>query len=188
MRSNGQMTLSAEDHAVEPFTQFCYVARDFEVAIDKWVLAGAGPFFELDLSGLTDRDYRGTVARDTVRLGFGFLGTSQVEIVQPTNDAPSIYREVLDTRGEVLHHIQPKMRPISAELFDAESARYESMGLKLAYSLTAPGVGRVAFFDGTEKLGFFIELVERSEEWCAKYAWMYEEHLNWNGKDPIRRL
>lgn len=171
---------------MKPFTQFCYVARDFEAAVGKWVLAGAGPFFELDLSRLTERNYRGTLAQDTVRLGYGFLGTSQVEIVQPTNDAPSIYREVLDTRGEVLHHIQPNMRPLSPELFDAESARYESMGLSVAYSLTAPGVGRVAFFDGLEKLGFFVELVERSKEICAMDAWMYEEHVNWDGKDPIR--
>lgn len=126
---------------MKPHTQFCYVVKDFDAAIKKWVLAGAGPFYEFDMSRLPSRNYRGTVAQDTVRVARDFLGTSQVEIAQPTNDAPSIFCEVLDTRGEVLHHIQPNIQAISPEFFDSESARYESMGLSLALSFHAPGMG-----------------------------------------------
>lgn len=173
---------------MEPYTQTCFVARDFEKAILQWTAIGAGPFYVPDLSALPpDRNYRGTIAKDDTLVARGFLGTTQIEIATPINDEPSIFQEVLATRGEGLHHVMPSVGPTTPEQFDALCAKYEALGLKAAYSMNVPWIGRVVYYDGFEKLGYFIELTERSPEMHAATVAMYNEHLTWDGTDPIRR-
>lgn len=172
---------------MKPYTQICFVAHDFEKAIAQWTAIGAGPFYKPDMSQLPpDRTYRGRIAKDTNLVARGFLGTTQIEITTPTNDEPSIYQEVLKTRGEGLHHVQPSINPTTPEQFDALCAKYEAMGLEQCCSMIVPWIGRVVFYDGFAKLGYFIELTERSEEMHAASVEMYKTHLTWDGTDPIR--
>ena len=173
---------------MEPYTQTCFVARDFERAIASWTAIGAGPFYVPDLSKLpADRKYRGSIARDVTLVARGFLGTTQIEIATPINDEPSIFQEVLAARGEGLHHVMPSIQPTTPEQFDALSAKYEAMGLEAAYSMVVPWLGRVVYYDAFQKLGYFIELTERSEQIHAASVEMYKAHLVWDGSDPIRR-
>ena len=173
---------------MEPYTQTCFVARDLERAISQWTAIGAGPFYLVDVSLLPpDRLYRGAIAKDVTLVARGFLGTTQIEIATPANDEPSIFQEVLVTRGEGLHHVMPSVQPTTPAQFDALSAKYEAMGLERCYSMVVPWIGRVAYFDGFATLGYFIELTERSEEMHAAAIEMYKTHLSWDGSDPIRR-
>lgn len=172
---------------MEPYTQICFVVRDFEKGIAQWTGLGAGPFYQVDMSRLpSDRTYRGSIAKDSFLVARGFLGTTQIEITAPTNDEPSIYQEVLRARGEGLHHVQPSIRPTSAEQFEALCAKYEAMGYEQCSAMVVPGIGRVVFYDALEKLGYFIELTERSEEMHAASVATYETHLAWDGSDAIR--
>lgn len=172
---------------MEPYTQICFVVRDFEKGIAQWTALGAGPFYAVDMSLLPpDRTYRGEIATDTFLVSRGFLGTTQIEITTPTNSAPSIYQEVLKDRGEGLHHVQPCIKPTTPEQFDTKCAEYEAMGFEQASAMVVPGIGRVVFYDSYKKLGYFIELTERTEEMHAASVAAYNAHLTWDGADPIR--
>ena len=168
------------------YLQICYVVHDMNQAMLNWAAIGAGPFYTAHSSVLPEFNYRNSVGRDTFIAARGFHNSTQIEFIQPTNAAPSIFREVLDTRGPGLHHYQPDCCPLSAEQFDQCYARYERMGLKPALSWVAPRSGRTVFFDALEKLGFFIELTERSAGSHKSNMLMYQEHLEWDGQEPIR--
>ena len=110
--------------------------------------------------------------------------------MQPTNKAPSIIREILDARGEgAVQHMYPNIRPLDASQYDALCAKYRTMGLEEALSFQVPGMGRNAFFDATQSLGCFLEVLEFSEEaYNLVLGGMYEAHCEWDGSDLIRSM
>lgn len=168
------------------YTQAAYVVFDLEAAIDAWARTlGAGPFFVFD-SPVDDKIYRGKPGSDTNLAAMGFLGGTNIEIFQPVNDAPSMYREVLETTGEGAHHVIPRMRPMTDEDFDRACAGYEALGLELSTSGTVPGVGRIAFYDARDRIGQFIEVIQLSRETYPVMDLMHDAHVDWDGKDPLR--
>jgi len=178
-----------------PYTQICYVSLDLDRSIDRWIRAGAGPFYIGDSSTLPpDRTYRGEIATDQFRAAIAFLGSTQIEIVQPLDEQRSFYREVLerhpaDASDEVLHHVQPKARPMSEAAFDEECRQLERDGLNCVATLTAPGGGTVRYYeDASNLLGFFIEMSHKSERVFALMEKMHAQHLAWDGKDPVREM
>src|SRR3546814_14882819 len=113
-----------------------------------------------------------------------FSGTTCIELVQPTNDQPSIFREVLDRHGEgAVHHHYPKIRCLTAPEYDALCASYRTLGYEEALSFHLPGLGRNSFFDATADLGFFLEVLEVPD---AAYEYMmggmYRQHVQWDGQ------
>mgnify|MGYP003574955684 CR=1 FL=1 len=181
--------------SLAPYTQICYVSLDLDRSIERWIRAGAGPFYVGDSASLPpDRTYRGAIAVDQFRAAIAFLGSTQIEIVQPLDDQPSFYREVLernraDAKEEVLHHVQPKARPMSEAAFDEECHKLERDGLNCVATLTAPGGGTVRYYeDPANLLGFFIEMSHKSERVFALMEKMFEQHLAWDGKEPVREM
>lgn len=174
------------------FTQFNYVTHDCEALARRWVESvGAGPFFfwELDDPGLTPtRTYRGQPAGDTFKACYGFIGASMLEFMQPTNDAPSLLREVLDVQGEALQHIFPAIRPRSPEAFDAQHEAYVAAGCPCVADGAAPLFGRAHFYDGRASIGAFIEMVELLPPSYGIIERMHEAHAGWDGARPIRDL
>jgi hypothetical protein len=191
----GRRDEEGEVMALGPYTQICYVSLDLQRSIDRWILAGAGPFYTGDSSALPqNRTYRGEPATDRFRAAIAFLGSTQIEIVQPLDDGPSFYREVLerdsaDGGDEVLHHVQPKARAMSLDAFDAECARLERDGFICVATLTSPGGGTVRYYeDPARQLGFFIEMSHKDERMFALMEKMFAQHLAWDGKDPVREM
>ena len=174
--------------ALASFEQICFVVHDIQKEIAKWVSLGAGPFYlrEVHFSPGRNFNYRGREAKDSCVICLGFFGNTQIELSQPLDTEPSIFREVLDSKGEGVHHLQPRCRPLAAEEFDSEFRRYESLGLEPGLSLQLPDSSRVVFFDGMAKYGFFIELVERPLATFKENLKMYGEHCAWDGNDPVR--
>jgi Glyoxalase/Bleomycin resistance protein/Dioxygenase superfamily len=177
---------STASYPFTKYTQICHVVHDMKKSIMNFVALGAGPFYTIDSSQVPERNYRGHIGRDdTFDSARGFLNAVQIEIVQPINNAPSLFREILDTKGETVHHYQPTSRARTPTEYDAEYARFAGMGLKPVLTFVHGG-RRSAFFDGQERFGFFIELNERDQEEFHLNRLMYEEHLTWDGHDPIR--
>ena len=87
-------------------TEICYVTTDLTRAIERWAQdLGAGPFFTLTIpADFGTRTYRGRPAQDSFSAALGFCGSTLVEFVQPLNDRPSVFREVLDERGDLAAH------------------------------------------------------------------------------------
>jgi hypothetical protein len=172
-------------------SQVCYVTFDVRAAAERWArVTGAGPFFMMALPSDLQKVYRGRPARDTFVAAIGFLGETCIELIQPTNDEPSIIREVLDTRGEgAVHHVYPKIRPLDAAAYDDLCAHYRASGLEEVLSFQLPGLGRNAFFDAIDSLGCFIEVLEvGADAYHAILGGVHDAHLGWDGSNPVRDM
>lgn len=168
------------------YTQVAWVVPDLDRSMKRWTALGAGPFFLTDSKLLPEREYRGVRGFDHFLTAHTFLGTTQIELIQPTTDDPSIFREVLDERGECIHHYQPNCRVIDAAAFDADAKAYQDQGFELVQSMYVPGVGRIVYFDGRHAMGVYFELAERAPQFYQNSVNMYEAHVGWDGTDPIR--
>jgi Glyoxalase/Bleomycin resistance protein/Dioxygenase superfamily len=172
-------------------SQVCYATFDLQAAAKRWArLTGAGPFFVMDLPAEIEKTYRGKPAKDTFRAAIGFMGKTCIELMQPTNEAPSIVREILDARGEgAVQHIYPQIRPLDATQYDAVCAGYREQGLEEALSFKLAGLGRNAFYDATQSLGCFIEVLEVGEAaYHTVLGGMYEAHRNWDGNEIFHSM
>jgi hypothetical protein len=85
--------------------QMAYVVPDIRQAIRAWVdKMGVGPWFVLDHFTGIDPKYRGGESKADVALAMSFAGHMNIELIQPNNDAPSVYREGIEKRGYGFHH------------------------------------------------------------------------------------
>jgi len=164
--------------------QFCNVVRDFEPAVEFWrSMIGAGPFFVADNVVRHDVVYRGAPTKARYTSCVGFSGSTQIELIRPDDDEPSVFKEILDARGEGFHHLRFPVRGS----FEAELARFTDAGFKVAMQGITNGL-RAAYVDTLALNGGFIEIFEENEAMKSATQLMINEHRNWDGHtDPIRR-
>ncbi len=169
-------------------SEICFVSHDARRFIANWAAAyGAGPFFAMTMPAEIEHDYRGAPGKDSFMAALGFMGTTLIEVIQPLDDMPSVFREVLDAKGEgAKHHVMPSIRTLSPADFDALCAHYDTQGFTRALSLTPPGMGRNILFDAVETTGVFVEVLEVSEFVYGLLEQMYAAHLAQPG-DPVMR-
>jgi hypothetical protein len=85
--------------------QMAYVVTDIQRAMRLWIeKLKVGPWFLLPNFTGIEPQYRGKPSQADVQLAMSFAGHMNVELIQPNNDAPSVYREVLEKRGPGFHH------------------------------------------------------------------------------------
>lgn len=171
---------------LDNYMQTGWVVKDLDNAIKYWRVLGAGPFFVTKPENLPEREYRGQMGRDQVLTAHAFLGTEQIELMQPLTDDPSLFREVLDPKGEGLHHIQPNAGVLDKAGFEARAEKYRETGLEIVQSMSLTSDARVVFFDALKQMGIFIELVQRPPLVHQITVDMHEAHLGWDGTNPIR--
>lgn len=164
--------------------QFAYVVDRLEPAVERWIrTTGAGPFFLTDSAMLRNPMYRGEPSRAEYRIAMGFCGDVQIELIQQTNDAPSIYRELIDRQGEGYHHFMPWITD-----FEGSIAAYAQEGCSVAMTADIPGIGRLAYVDGVAKFGGFIELVEPSDILPMAIQLQKDAARDWDGSADLRPL
>lgn len=164
--------------------ELCQVVRDIEPALEHWTRTiGAGPFFVFDVPVLPGQMYRGKPTEVAMRVGFGFSGGLLIELLQQTNDGPSVFQEMLADRGQGYHHIM--IRGPYEETFE----RLKSRGHEVAFSGQMPAGERFCLFDTQAADGAFIELMELSPAMEESMARMHRAHLDWDGRtDPVRTM
>jgi hypothetical protein len=161
--------------------QVCHVVHDVEAHVDAWVRTfGAGPFFRATFQ-IDGHTYRGQPHRVNVHVAVGCIGSTIIELTQPADDAPSPFREVLECRGEGLHHYW-----IQAPSFDEEIARLGRGGCEYVSGGPLPRIGRAALIDTTRTLGCFTELIELNGLGWSLLDQIQVAHLGWDGRDPMR--
>ena len=157
-----------------------YVVTDLRAAISNWVAQlGAGPFFLFEGFQFVDPVYRGSKAGPKVTLAFAFSGDFCVELIQQTDDTPSIYREA----SRALHHVG-----IAVPDLDAAIEVYAGNGIECSFRGGFPFGGGCAYLDTVDSLGFMTELVQRTPTIDAMLAQMRAAHANWNRKDHVAVL
>lgn len=162
--------------------QMAYVVEDIRASIRWWIDdARVGPWFLLDHFYNDDQRYRGVQSRADVAIAMAFAGHMCIELIQPLDGHPSVYKELIDRRGFGFHHVG-----IAVEDVDVELRGYEARGYRLAFRAQVPTGGAVAYLDDGRNEPGFVELIPATSGMDRAFTAFWRASLDWNGQDPIR--
>jgi hypothetical protein len=161
--------------------QTAFVVRDIGEAIASWVGdCRVGPWFLLDHFTGEHPVYRGGPSRADVAIAMAFAGHMQIELIQPNDDHPSVYRETIDRVGHGFHHLGR-----ATETIDADIAELEARGYSLAFRAGVPTGGDVAYMDRPGASGF-LELITATDGMEEAFTRFWRASVDWDGRDPVR--
>lgn len=164
--------------------QMAYIVEDIRAAMNWWIQdAKTGPWFLLDSFMGPDHIYRGSPSLADVSIAMSFAGHMNIELIQPKDDHPSVYREILMSRGYGFHHIGIA---IDAAQIEVEQRAYEARGFELAFSAPVGSGGRVLYMDDGRREPGFIELIPATTQMDEAFTRMFRAAQGWRGEDPVR--
>jgi catechol 2,3-dioxygenase-like lactoylglutathione lyase family enzyme len=160
-----------------------YVVRDIEAALRHWTeVLGVGPFYYFERVPVERFLYRGAPSPLEVSIALANSGDLQIELIQPRNDAPSMYRDFLAAGHEGLQHVA-----YWTESLDEALARVAKAGIGIAQSGEIGGPdGRFVYLDTETHPGSVIELSEMNGSKGRFFARLAEHARNWDGENPVR--
>ena len=162
--------------------QMAYVVEDIEASMRRWVeQLRVGPWFLLEHFSGVRPTYRGEPTDADVALAMAHAGHMLVELIQPNDDKPSVWREGVERRGHGFHHFG-----VGTLDYDGDLARHREQGHDLAYQAWVPTGGRVGYVDTTAELPGYLELIEMDAATDAAFTRFYAASLAWDGSDPVR--
>jgi hypothetical protein len=162
--------------------QMAYVVEDIHAAMQLWISKlGVGPWFLLDHFSGEEPRYRGQPSKADVSLAMAFAGHMNIELIQPNNNAPSVYRELIERRGYGFHHWGR-----ATANFDRDVEQYRQAGHEVGFICRVPSGGRVAYMDTTGQLPGFVELIELGGAFETVFSRFYRASIGWDGEQPIR--
>jgi hypothetical protein len=164
--------------------QLCWVVPDLEVSIDHWVKStGAGPFFLYNGLHFDDSVYRGTPSDvQQCRAAIGQFGEMQIELVEPVDDGPGVWTEVVPRGRLGFHHVG-----LYCTDYDAERAAYLADGSQMAFEGLMMGA-KTCYIDTTPTLGFMTELITANPVAEMVFGQFREAAVGWDGTNPIRTM
>jgi hypothetical protein len=175
----GQVIFGQPDNGI---IQHAYVVQDIRKAIDEWVnVLRVGPWFLIERFGGGGARYRGGSSHAESALAMSFAGHMNIELIQPVNDAPSVYWDTIKDRGYGFHHWG-----MATSKFDADFEKFKKRGWEEAFFAQVPSGGRVAYMDTHAELPGMVELIELGAAFEPIFGRFYAATIGWDGKDPIR--
>jgi hypothetical protein len=164
--------------------ELCHVVHDIDAAMAHWIeFMGAGPFFVFDVDEPDSVQYRGQPGDSAIRIGFAFSGELLIELITPLRDTPSVFKEVLDSRGEGYHHVMLGMD------YQLGWDKLSAAGFEPALQGQLPDGSRYVLFDTVAANGGFTELMERTPGFYHLMSAMRDAHVDWDRKtNPVRSL
>ncbi len=176
------MTMLGFGQKVGQIIQMAYVVEDIRASIDWWIKdAQTGPWFLLDHFWAEDQIYRGETSHADVSIAMAFAGHMCIELIQPLDDHPSVYKEIVDRRGYGFHHIGLCVADVDAGL-----SAYEARGYSLAFRAEVPTGGAVAYLDDGRNDPGFLELIPATKGMDETFSKFWRASFDWDGCDPIR--
>ena len=176
------MTLLNFGQPANGVMQMAYVVKDLRQAIQEWIdKLNVGPWFLLEHFTGEHPVYRGGRSQTDVAIAMSFAGHMNIELIQPNDTHPSVYKEVIDTRGYGFHHWG-----VATSDIDTDIKRYETMGMELAFRAGVPTGGDVAYMDSHGALPGFVELISTNPLMERAFSRFYATTLGWDGSTPIR--
>ena len=167
--------------------QLAFVVNDLEAAMRFWTgVLKVGPFVVIEQArGGRDIFYRGDETNGDFSLAFAYMGDVQIELVQPLDDEPSIYKEFLGSGREGLHHLA-----FWPEDFKAACAHLEANGFQECTSIRMrDGTINVAYYDAPAGVGTFVEVAPLTKERFSYFSRIQRLSQSWDGETrPIRRF
>ena len=161
-----------------------YVVRDIEAAMRHWSeVLGVGPWFYFERVPIEDFRYRGEPSPLEVSIALANAGALQIELIQPRNEAPSMYRDFLAAGREGLQHVA-----FWTERFDDDLARLRALGHEIGQSGAIGANGRFVYFLTEAHPGTVVELSEISGPKGRFFDHIRHAARTWDGSHPIRRM
>jgi Glyoxalase/Bleomycin resistance protein/Dioxygenase superfamily len=162
--------------------QMAYIVEDIRAAIAYWTEElHVGPWFLLDSFTGRHPVYRGEPSRAEVSIAMSFAGHMNIELIQPKDDHPSVYRETLEQRGYGFHHFG-----VCTDDIETAIADLEAKGLTLAFRAGVGSGGDVAYMDGGPGKPGMTELIEYMPGMDAGFTATWRASRDWDGTDPVR--
>ena len=163
--------------------QIAFVPRDFDRAFRFWTeTMGVGPFFQIKHSQehLQDHVFRGRPCHADFSIMLAYWGEIQVELIEQHNDAPSIYKEQLDSGQDGLHHVCI----LVDDLANALQTCSQQGGTLLQGARS--GASRFAYVETGGGPGTMLEMLQPAPEVRAYQQHMKAAAASWDGSDPLR--
>lgn len=110
-----------------------------------------------------------------------FAGSMNIELIQPLDGNPSVYREMIERRGYGFHHVG-----IAVDDVDAQIAVHAREGYEVAFRAGVPTGGAVAYLDDKVNDPGFLELIPATAGMDATFTRFWQATTDWDGSDPIR--
>lgn len=155
VRVTGEATLS--NSFLGDTIQVCVVTRDLQRTCAGFVQMGIGPWrvYTFGPQTVQEQTYRGKPAAYSMRLALATSGNMLWEVIEPL-DGASIYKDYLEKNAEGIQHVGQACNGLS---FDAQVARFESLGRRNIQSGTWQGV-RYAYFGTADLIGTTVEIFD----------------------------
>lgn len=170
-----------------PIRQNGYIVRDIQAAMAHWIeVLQVGPWFYFERVKTDYFRHRGQESAVEMSIALANAGDLQIELIQQRNDAPSMYKEFLDSGREGLQHVAFWSTEYQA-LYD----RALGLGYKVGHEGRIGGEqGRFAYFDTGAPSGLHagtvIEISDISGSKGRFFDHVRECALTWDGSRPIR--
>ncbi len=160
-----------------------YVVRDIEAAMTHWTnVLGVGPFYYIERVQMDWFRYRGRPSQAEVSIALANSGDLQIELIQQRNDAPSMYRDFLESGREGLQHMS-----YWTTNYQADFDRFVGLGFKIGQEGQIGGPdGRFIYFDTEMHSGTVIEVSDISGSKGAFFERIRQAAANWDGSRAIR--
>jgi methylmalonyl-CoA/ethylmalonyl-CoA epimerase len=139
-----------------PVTQIGIVVKDIERSARVYAEALGVPVPSWELTDPLEKAhtlYLGRPSPARAKLAFIELPNIVIELIEPVG-GPSTWRDVLEAKGEGIHHIAFEVKDMDKRL-----AELKTKGLTLIQSGDYTG-GRYSYVDATAKMGIILELLE----------------------------
>ena len=111
-------------------------------------------------------------------------GDIQIELIQQTNNAPSMYKEFEEAGCEGLQHVA---------YWTTEYRAICDLALSMGYTIGQEGQvggpsGGFTYFDTEAHPGTVIEISDISGPKRALFEFIKQASIGWDGKNPIRQF
>ena len=169
-------------HVFGKIIQTAYVVRDIQAAMRHWTeMMGVGPWFYRERVPLETFTYKGEPSDLEMSIALGYDGDMQFELIQQRNDAPSVYRDFLETFGEGQQHLGFQVDGLDAAIEKGRSLGYEMM--QEGYIANSGPFAYMGLGDHPGTMVEFLPMPEvRRRNWELIKGWA----RGWDGSDPIR--
>jgi hypothetical protein len=162
--------------------QLGYVVPDIEAGMRYWSdVLGVGPWFYAPRVPVEKFTQRGQPSLPETSVALANSGPLQIELIQPRNDAPSMYQEFIRAGHSGLHHVA-----YWTETYDADLIRLKARGLEPCMAGEVGANGRFCYFDTGIHPGAVVELSEVVGPKGKLFSLIREASLGWGGEDPVR--
>lgn len=152
------MVPHSQSSLFEGVFQVAYVVHDLQAAQRFFKETLGGPrFFVIEQIAFKKYTYRSQPAECRQHVAFGYVGTMQIELMQPLS-GENRATEFLRQRGQGVHHLGIQVADLDRAVYDMTE-----QGFVLVESGVAGQSTRFAFFDTRAASGTYLELVSLDE-------------------------